>query len=383
MDKKSDYVPVQGTLAFLPGKRVLDYRLNKSGAPIDVGRIRSIPVKVFGDRNVEDDETMTLRIDRVYYKDRFGNEQTVNEYILTRENDFTIINDDESGPDNTDPAVRTPQIAFVGNTTGGGGAQTSIVEAREGDTGRTMMRFPLQLSMPTTNRVTVRYRTIDAEGRAGKDYVAKTGMVTFAPNVTTRFIDIPILGNTVAEENRTFRVELYDSTNADLPGTTGGTAGRIATGRIMDDDALVSVAGTTIGTTLATAAAAEGSGFMVINLTLSRAVPKQVSVAFSTKDVSAIGGRDYVISRGTVTFAPGQTTAEIRIPLISDAFAEGDETFLVQLSSPSNAGLSATRIRCTIRDGAAALAAGVAGIGMKNVTTARRTATAAAMAAYS
>lgn len=389
MDKKSDYVPVQGTLAFRPGKRVLDYRLSKSGAAVDVGRIRSIPVKVFGDRNVEDDETMTLRIDRVYYKDRFGNEQTVNDYILTRENDFTIINDDESAPDNTDPVARTPQITVVGNTVGGGGGgttQTSIVEAREGDTGRTMMRFPVQLSLPTTNRVTVRYRTVDAEGRAGKDYVGRTGMVTFQPNVTLQYIDIPIIGNTVAEENRTFRVELYDPTNAELPGTTGGTAGRIATGRIMDDDALISVAGTTVGAPLAAVTAAEASGFMVINLGLSRPVQKQVTVRYATKDVSAIGGRDYVISRGTVTFMPGQTTAQIRIPLIADALAEPAESFLVQLSAPTNAGLSTGTVRCTITDGAAALAAGigggVAGGGTTNTTrtTARRSVAAIAMA---
>ncbi len=393
MDKKSDYVPVQGTLAFLPGKRMVDYRLSKAGALVDVGRIRSVPVKVFGDRNVEDDETMTLRIDRVYYKDSRGNEQTVNDYILTRENDFTIINDDTSAPDNTDPAARTPQITFVGNTTGngsgGGGTQTSVVEAREGDKGSSVMRFPVKLSLPTTNRVTVRYRTVDAEGRAGVDYVGKTGMLTFAPNVTTQYIDISILGNTVAQENRSFRVELYDPTNAELPGTTGGTAGRIATGVIVDDDALVSVAGTTVGAALATATAAENSGFMVIPLTLSRAVQKQVTITYATKDISAIGGRDYVTSRGTVTFAPGQTTAAIRIPLIDDTFAEPDESFLVQLSSPTNAGLSTARVRCTIRDndGVAALVAGgiggslgVAGTTTTTTTTTRRTASAAAMA---
>ena len=390
MDKKSDYVPVQGTLAFLPGKRMVDYRLSKAGALVDVGRIRSVPVKVFGDRNVEDDETMTLRIDRVYYKDSKGNEQTVNAYILTQENDFTIINDDTSAPDNTDPTARTPQITFVGNTTGngaGGGTQTSVVEAREGDKGTSVMRFPVKLSLPTTNRVTVRYRTVDAEGRAGVDYVGKTGMLTFAPNVTTQYVDISILGNTVAQENRSFRVELYDPTNAELPGTTGGTAGRTATGRIMDDDALISVAGTTVGAALATATASENGGFMVIPLTLSRAVQKQVTIAFATKDITAIGGRDYVISRGTVTFAPGQTRAELRIPLINDTFAEPDESFLVELSSPTNAGLSTSKVRCTIRDDdgvAAAVAGGISGsfsaAGTTTGTTTRRTASAAAMA---
>ena len=249
------------------------------------------------------------------------------------------------------------------------------------------MRFPVKLSLPTTNRVTVRYRTVDVEGRAGVDYVRKTGMLTFAPNVTTQYVDISILGNTVAQENRTFQVELFDPTNAELPGTTGGTAGRTATGRIMDDDALISVASTTVGAALATATASENGGFMVIPLTLSRAVQKQVTIAYATKDITAIGGRDYVISRGTVTFAPGQTRAELRIPLINDTFAEPDESFLVELSSPTNAGLSTSKVRCTIRDDdgvAAAVAGGISGsfsaAGTTTGTTTRRTASAAAMA---
>ena len=37
---------------------------------------------------------------------------------------------------------------------------------------------------------------------------------------------------------------------------------------------------------------------------------------------------------GVVTFAPNQTTAFIAVPIVPDALAEGDETFLVTLSAP-------------------------------------------------
>jgi subtilisin family serine protease len=356
-DRKPDYVPVQGTLAFLPGPAVIDYRTK-----IDIGRIRSIPVKVFGDRNVEADETMTLRIDNVYYKSVVNGvvvKEQHPEFIATRTNIFTIVNDDNAAADNTDPVARTPQIAFVGNApatgSSGGTTNSSTFEIREGDTGRSMLRCAIKLSLPTTSRVTVRYRTVDVSARAGVDYVAKTGMVTFAPNVTMQYIDIPVIGNLTAQANRAFQVELFDPTNAALPGTgvgTGGGAGsgRIATGVILDDDAMINVAGAAAGAAIATVTANEGSGFMIVRLTLSTPVNKRVSLQYATKDLSAVGGRDYAISRGTVTFAPGATTAEIRIPLIDDKTIETDESFLLELSAPTNAGLSVKTVRCTITD---------------------------------
>lgn len=366
---KADYIPVKGTLTYLPGPRVTDWRTG-----VDVGRLKSIPVKVFGDRNVEDDETLTLRIDRVYYRSAAGVEQTVNGFIATRQDIFTIINDDAGAPGNTDPLARTPQITFVGNASSTGGTgfgvTASTVESREGDTATTMMRFPLQLSLPTTSRVTVRYRTRDVEARAGVDYVAKTGMVTFAPNVIQQYIDIPIIGNVEAQANRTFQVELFDPTNAELPGGGVGVtnSGSIATGSIIDDDAMINVAGAASGATLGRVTAGEAASFMVVQLTLSRPVQKQVTVQYATKDISAIGGQDYRISRGTITFAPGTTAATIRIPLLDDTVSEANESFLLELSAPTNAGLSLKTVRCTITDNDGGTAAAFAAFGA-NMTT--------------
>jgi hypothetical protein len=51
---------------------------------------------------------------------------------------------------------------------------------------------------------------------------------------------------------------------------------------------------------------------------------------------------DYATTIGTLQFAPGETTKNIFIPLVDDAWAEGAETFTLTLSNASGANLGAT-----------------------------------------
>lgn len=57
------------------------------------------------------------------------------------------------------------------------------------------------------------------------------------------------------------------------------------------------------------------------------------SVLVSTLPVSATEGTDYTPLAQRVTFAAGQTTATVPIDALTDAAVEGDETYVVQLSS--------------------------------------------------
>ncbi len=57
---------------------------------------------------------------------------------------------------------------------------------------------------------------------------------------------------------------------------------------------------------------------------------------YATADGSASAGLDYVATSGTLTFAPGDTTATVTVPLLDDDLHEGDETFTVSLSNPSS-----------------------------------------------
>src|SRR5690606_36016183 len=61
-----------------------------------------------------------------------------------------------------------------------------------------------------------------------------------------------------------------------------------------------------------------------------------VTVSFSAADVEAAnGGVDYNLPPGTLTFSPGVLSQPINFTLNDDGDIEGNETFRVDLGSPS------------------------------------------------
>jgi hypothetical protein len=75
-------------------------------------------------------------------------------------------------------------------------------------------------------------------------------------------------------------------------------------------------------------------------VSLSSASATPVSVSYATADGTAGAGSDYVATSGTLTFAPGQTTRTVLVQTLSDTAAEGSETFVLNLTSPSGATLA-------------------------------------------
>jgi hypothetical protein len=63
---------------------------------------------------------------------------------------------------------------------------------------------------------TVAYATADGTAKAGQDYAAKTGTVTFGPGETTKQIRIAISADTANESDETFSVALSDGSGAAL-----------------------------------------------------------------------------------------------------------------------------------------------------------------------
>ena len=61
-----------------------------------------------------------------------------------------------------------------------------------------------------------------------------------------------------------------------------------------------------------------------------------ITVDYSTSDVTAVAGKDYTATSGTLTFAAGETTKTIQVPILQDAITEPDETFTVSLRNVSN-----------------------------------------------
>jgi Calx-beta domain-containing protein len=187
--------------------------------------------------------------------------------------------------------------------------------------------------------VMVNYATADGTAVAGSDYVATSGTLTFAPGTTTQNITVLVNGDVVAEPNETFFVNLSSPVNATIADAQG-------VGTILNDDAPA--------ITIADRAMAEGTGGttpMPFTVTLSVPTTSTVAVAYATAPGTATGGGvDYFDASGTVTFNPGVTSQTITVTLNADALPEPNETFFVNLSSPTNATIARAQAVGTIID---------------------------------
>lgn len=210
----------------------------------------------------------------------------------------------------------------------------------EGNAGTKNLVFNVSLSAKSGRTVTVGYSTSDvtasaagASAAGGQDYTAMTGTVSFAPGETAKTINVPIVGDLTLESDETFTVTLGGPVNASIATAT-------ATGTISNDDTTPTLS---IGNvTLAEGTPAPNTTPFVFTVTLSHTSATTITVAFSTTDGTATtvgtpANRDYVDTSGTVTFLPGEISKTITVAVSKDATAEANETFFVNLASPSGA----------------------------------------------
>jgi chitinase len=203
----------------------------------------------------------------------------------------------------------------------------SDVSTLEGNTGTTAFVFTVSLSAPSNQAVTVNYATADGSAAAGSDYQAASGTLTIPAGQTTGTITVLVNGDRLAEANETFIVNLSNPTNATIADGTG-------VGTIVDDEPRISISDTTVteGNT--------GSRSATFTVTLSAAYDAPVTVNYATADGSATVGSDYQATSGTLTIPAGQTSGTITVLVNGDRLAEVNETFVVNLSGPTNAGIA-------------------------------------------
>ena len=215
------------------------------------------------------------------------------------------------------------------------------VSVVEGDAGTTAATFNVTLSKQTTQTVTLNYATAPLSAAADVDYVSTSGALTFNPLEQTKQITVQINGDTLAESNESFIVNLSNIVNA-----TNVVASGIGT--ILDDDA----PGFRFSAT--NYSANEGGGRATLTVTRKGDTSTAASINYATIDlISAIrcddtttrpgvafARCDYATSMDTLDFVPGETSKTFNIPLIDDAFVEGPETVQVVLNNAVGAPLA-------------------------------------------
>jgi len=199
----------------------------------------------------------------------------------------------------------------------------SDTSATEANSGTTLANFTVNLSAASTHSVTVGYYTSGGTGTAGTDYTSVNGTITFNPGQTTATVTVPVIGDTIYDGNEMFNLYLCQPANAILSRGQGvGTIIENAPSAISVND--VSVVSPTSGTV---------SAFFTVSL--SAVSSTALSVNFATANGTATAGSDYTAVSGTLTFAPGQISQTVAVPVNGDPLYDANEAFTITLSNPS------------------------------------------------
>ena len=174
--------------------------------------------------------------------------------------------------------------------------------------------------------LTVQFNTLDGTAKAGEDYVATSGSLTFLEGETTKTFNVTILNNAASEIDESLMVVLK---NPDDPDTVGNPA--IAVITLKDNSTVPGLSINNVNMT-------EGNS-ATFTVTLEPVTGRTVTVNYSTSFLSATNGKDFQPASGTLTFNPGVTTQTIVVQSLDDAIDEFVESFEVNLTNPVNAGL--------------------------------------------
>ncbi len=90
------------------------------------------------------------------------------------------------------------------------------VSVTEGNSGNTTAAFKVTLSSMSMTPVTVQYSTADGTATAVSDYTATSGTLYISPGMLSQVVSVTVLGDTLAETDETFYVNLSSSTNATI-----------------------------------------------------------------------------------------------------------------------------------------------------------------------
>lgn len=284
----TDYTPTAGTLSFAVGETS-----------------QTITVLVAGEIDLEADETFWVNLIN-----------PVNATIADNQAIGTIANDE------IQPTITISDASIA-----------------EGNSGTATLTFTLTLSSVIGQAVTVDYATVDDTAiTADNDYGAATGTVIFNSGETSKTITVTVQGDTQREGDERFLVNLSNPTLAAI-------ADGQAVGNITTDEPLATLA-------IADVSIAEGNSSttdLTFTVTLSEASSQTVTVNYETANGSATStDNDFTPASGTLTFAPGTLTQTFTVSIAGDTKNEVNETFLVNLTAPTNATLADSQATATI-----------------------------------
>ena len=203
------------------------------------------------------------------------------------------------------------------------------VSVTEPASGTTPAVFTVSLSAPASQTVTVSFATADGTAKAGTNYTATSGTLTFSPGITSQTVSVPVARDNVFTTNLGYVVNLTGANGATVSKPQGaGTIVNSDPSPVLSINS-VSVNEPTSGTTNAT-----------FTVTMSPANSTSVTVNYATADGTATAPANYTATSGTLTFTAGATSRTFTVPVRNDGlFNASNLTFTANLSGPVNAAI--------------------------------------------
>lgn len=208
----------------------------------------------------------------------------------------------------------------------------------EADGGTKLAVFEVRLSQPAEEVLTFDYATIDGTAQAGEDYVGRSGTFSMAAGQTEARLAVEVNGDKDVETLETFFLRVSpQGDSASL--IFNGVADNVGEAKIIDDDGPgvrpVLSAESTVGP--------ESAAGQVFVLRLSKPSTQDVTVQArlipETADSSDVDFDFFSAVRTTteVVIPAGQTTYELFVEQNDTEAGETDETYVLELSDPTNA----------------------------------------------
>jgi hypothetical protein len=212
----------------------------------------------------------------------------------------------------------------------------SIVASEKG---QPTVTFPVTLSKPATTKVTVSYRTQDGTGRAGRDYDARSGRITFGVDKRTGltridgFVAVAIRPRSSPGGARDFTVRLSNANGANLGNAVG--AGTIAP-RIRGNALRASA-----GDMRVFDGAGGGTRMALMRVTLSRPAAHLIAVKYKITGGTAKAKTHFVgPTAGTVWIQPKALGGWVPVKLVSGSVGNAPVQLLYKLTGATSAVIS-------------------------------------------
>lgn len=193
----------------------------------------------------------------------------------------------------------------------------------------------VKLSKATSDKVTVKYATVDGTAGAGKDYVQTEGTLSFAAQQTTATFQVPLIGNAAADGTRSLEVILSDSTFAAIVDNTGVVT-------INDNDTASPVQ------SVAGVVADQGASSVVEGAALKFVVTLSAASGIVNSHAFTLGGQADGFDLGKFVFTDGVTLVDgklvvpagvarftVTVATVDDVLIEGAESVVLGVGGKS------------------------------------------------